>query len=57
MRRFDGRDKANAALIEAQEKGDQEAIEKFSKRTVKVTRYESRKKRKKKNDLASFFKK
>jgi flap endonuclease-1 len=36
--RFARRDDANAELKAAQEKGDQEAIEKFSKRTVKVTR-------------------
>lgn len=44
MRRFDGRDKANAALVEAQEQGDQEAIEKYSKRTVKVTQSKAEKK-------------
>ena len=36
--RFSKRDDAHAELKAAQEKGDQEAIEKFSKRTVKVTR-------------------
>lgn len=38
MCRFAKRDDAHAELKAAQEKGDQEAIEKFSKRTVKVTR-------------------
>jgi hypothetical protein len=37
-RRFGRRDDAKEDLKEAQEKGDQEAVERFSKRTVKVTK-------------------
>jgi flap endonuclease-1 len=36
--RFGRRDDAKEELKEAQEKGDQEAVERFSKRTVKVTK-------------------